>query len=111
MRQPKPHTLCLCILAVISLTGCHSTFDKHHLDAAKKEYFLKDYEHAYQRLVRLAKRGNPEAQYTVGYMLYYGQGVVEDPRAATFWFNQAAHQGHQGAQDALASLSAPPGPS
>lgn len=65
---------------------------------------VQDYRQAFIRLVPEAKKGQPDAQYAVGYMYYYGQGVVEDRKKAWFWINQAAEAGQSEAIEAVKIL-------
>lgn len=65
---------------------------------------VQDYRRAFIRLKPLAQKGVPEAQYAVGYMYYYGQGVVEDRRKAWYWINMAAAAGNRDAQEAVKIL-------
>lgn len=64
----------------------------------------QDYRRAFIRLKPEAEKGQPDAQYAVGYMYYYGQGVVEDREQACKWINQAAHAGQPDAIEALKIL-------
>jgi TPR repeat protein len=66
-----------------------------------ESFRAQDYRKAFIRLKPLAQRGQPDAQYAVGYMYYYGQGVVEDRREAWLWINRAAVKGQP---DAVASI-------
>jgi len=43
----------------------------------------------------LAEQGHAEAQYNLGVMYDYGEGVPEDDAEAMKWFRLAAEQGHQ----------------
>jgi TPR repeat protein len=64
-----------------------SSYNLHEgIESFKRE----DYRRAFIRLKPEAQKGNPEAQYAVGYMYYYGQGVVENRKKAWFWINTAA---------------------
>lgn len=54
---------------------------------------VEDYRRAFVRLKPLAIKGLPDAQYAVGYMYYYGKGVVEDRKKAWFWISAAANAG------------------
>jgi TPR repeat protein len=45
--------------------------------------------------MKLAKKGNPEAQFKVGEMYETGFGVKEDKAEATSWITKAADQGHE----------------
>ena len=49
-------------------------------------------------LVQAAKQGDAKAQYSLGFMLYDGQGAPKNYAEATKWFRMAAEQGHAGAQ-------------
>ena len=64
----------------------------------------QDYRSAFIHLKPEAERGQPDAQYAVGYMYYYGQGVVEDRRKAWYWINMAAAAGNPDAQEVVKIL-------
>lgn len=65
----------------------------------------QDYRKAFIRLKPEAEKGNPEAEYAVGYMYYYGQGVVEDRQKAWYWINKAAQAGQPDAKEAVKLMS------
>ena len=65
---------------------------------------MQDFRQAFVRLRPEAEKGNPEAQYAIGYMYYYGQGVIEDRRKAWNWITLSAKQGNPDAQAAMAIL-------
>ncbi len=48
--------------------------------------------------MKLAKKGNAEAQFKVGEMYETGFGVKEDKTEAMNWINKAADQGHETAK-------------
>lgn len=64
----------------------------------------QNFRSAFVRLMPEAKRGQRDAQYAVGYMYYYGQGVVEDRKKAWFWITQAAQKGQPDAVKATQIL-------
>ena len=64
----------------------------------------QDYRQAFIRLKPVAEQGYPQAEYAVGYMYYYGQGVVEDRDAARYWITAAARAGQPDARTALSIL-------
>ncbi|KTC97500.1 Sel-1 protein [Legionella geestiana] len=72
----------------------------------------QDYRQAFIRLKPEAKRGQPDAQYAVGYMYYYGQGVVENREKAKYWIIEAASHGQPDAIRAakLMGIPVPPHP-
>jgi TPR repeat protein len=52
-------------------------------------------------LTPLARQGDPRAQFMIGRMRFYGQGLAQDASAAAFWYAKAAEQGYAPAQLAL----------
>jgi hypothetical protein len=66
---------------------------------------MQDYRQAFIRLKPEAAKGQPDAQYAIGYMYYYGQGVVEDRVQALHWINLAAEAGQLQAIEASKVLS------
>ena len=46
----------------------------------------------------MAEKGNPEAQYNVGWNYFHGEGVPQDNKEALKWYRLAAEQGHAKAQ-------------
>ncbi len=76
------------------------------MEEARRAYLARDYERALPLLREQAALGNPHAQYTLGYMYYYGQGVPEDVEEALRWIRMAAAQGDAHALEALSSLAA-----
>ena len=42
----------------------------------------------------IAEEGDPDAQYKLALMYYYGNGVVVDKKLSLTWFTRAAEQGH-----------------
>lgn len=50
----------------------------------------QNYRRAFILLKPEAERGQPDAQYAIGYMYYYGQGVIENRKQAWIWINKAA---------------------
>jgi TPR repeat protein len=62
---------------------------------------IQQFRDAFVRLMPEALHGQPDAQYAIGYMFYYGQGVVENKPKALFWIRLAACQGQLDAAEAL----------
>ena len=48
-----------------------------------------------------AEQGNSAAQYLLGFMYKYGEGVARDYKQAAYWFEKAAKQGNDEAQRGL----------
>ena len=72
------------------------------LAAVKKE----DYRTAFKKWEPLAEKGNPDAQFGLGYMYLQGQGVVLNYKEAMKWFRMAAEQGDPDAQNNLGLMYA-----
>jgi hypothetical protein len=53
---------------------------------------------------KAAARGDPDAQYVLGAMIYEGIGVNQDVRAAADWLKRAAMQGNEDSQRYLEIL-------
>lgn len=82
--------------------GCVSRLN---LKEGIESFRAQDYRQAFIRLKPAAEKGQPDAEYAVGYMYYYGQGVVEDRKLAWFWINRAAAHGQPDAVAAVKILS------
>ena len=55
----------------------------------------------YQIILKKAKQGDAESQYTLGTLYELGEGVAEDVKEAFKWFSLAASQGYAKAQNNL----------
>lgn len=67
----------------------------------KQNFLEQNYPQAYHDLLPVAKAGNADAEYAIGYMYFYGKGILEDNTLAEYWMEKAAAQGHKQAQQAL----------
>ena len=76
-------TLCLTVAVLLVITGCGNTLRK---------------------LEPLAKQGDVNAQYNLGTMYQYGQGVTRNHQTAVKWYTLAAEQGDTYAQSNLGSM-------
>lgn len=97
--------IALVALTVSLMTGCLTR--SLNLREGITSFKAQDYRRAFIRLVPEARKGQPDAQYAVGYMYYYGQGVVENRKKAWFWINKAAKAGQPEALAAAAILTSP----
>lgn len=94
------------LMISVFLISCSSNKAKETpLGKAEDAYAAGEYEKAAAQLMPLAKNGNPQAQYTLGYMYYYGQGVKRDRTQGYFWMQQSAKQGNKSALQALELLN------
>ncbi len=95
--------LFICFASVLS--GCIAS--SMNFSDGIKSFQVQDYRQAFIRLMPEAKGGNPDAQYAIGYMYYYGQGVTEDRTKAWFWITCAAKKGQPDAKEAVKILTPP----
>lgn len=72
---------------------------------AQVDYKAGHYDKAAAQLMPLAQKGNADAQYTLGYMYYYGLGMKRDRTQGYFWLQSAASNGHAKALTALNMLT------
>lgn len=89
------------VLAYMS-SGCVS--DKLNYEEGIASFKCQDYRRAFIRLLPEAIKGKPDAQYAVGYMYYYGQGVTEDRQKAWTWIATAGKAGQVDAVEAMIIL-------
>jgi len=64
------------------------------LPEARVAYAQRDYASALREFHSLAERGDRVAQYSIGLMHYYGQGVDQSFTEALKWFREAAERGN-----------------
>jgi len=93
----------LFFITVLSLlSGC--VMRGHNLREGIRSFQIQNYRQAFIRLMPEAEKGQPDAEYAIGYMYYYGQGVVEDRKKAWYWINCAARAAQPDAVVALSIL-------
>lgn len=92
----------LIVIVLVFLSGCAS--NGMNLREGIRSFQVQDYRQAFIRLMPEAEKGHPDAQYAIGYMYYYGQGVVEDRKKAWYWITCAAKKGQADAQQAVKIL-------
>lgn len=97
--------LILIVLMSFSLMACGATRLKYtqpaktaYLDQGKRFFEEGFYKRALHELLPFAADGDPEAQYAVGYMYYYGYGAAQDTEVGYFWINRSARQGYEPAE-------------
>ena len=90
----------LCVIAF----GISRIVSAGQLEDANNYLQAKAYDKALPLYAQLADTGNPEAQFRLGEMYWYGDGPATDIRLATAWMQKAAASGHAGAREALTIL-------
>lgn len=95
----------------ILVAGCAATGssdgggESERFEAGREAWISGNYGRAFELLITEAEAGNADAQYTIGYMYYVGQGVQQDEDAAIRWIQQAAGNGSERAMEALGELA------
>lgn len=92
------------IAICLVLQSCASAKMAQELQLGKMTFESGDYSLAFHQLLPLAAQGNPEAQYAVGYMYYFGYGTTQDEHAGIYWMEKAAQQGYSPAIVALEKI-------
>lgn len=87
---------------LLMLSSC--TFRQINYIDGIRSFKAQNYRQAFILLKGEAEKGQPDAQYAVGYMYYYGQGVVEDRAKACYWIKRAASLGQPDAVVAMQIL-------
>ena len=96
-------TLLIIICSIFLLNGCIGS--GYNLQEGIRSFQIQNYRQAFILLKPVAEKGQPDAQYAVGYMYYYGQGVVEDRKKAAYWITRAAEAGQPDAVAAMKILA------
>lgn len=66
--------------------------------------FLQKYQCSFTQISHAARAGDPDAEYALGYLYYYGIGTTQDRQTGLLWIRKAAAQGQSVAQQALKAL-------
>lgn len=100
------------LLITILLSACAKTahnpkpLPRASLAEVQTSYGQGNYQQTLENLSLLAIEGDPEAQYALGYMYYYGQGTEQNIDLAKGWFQEALDGGLDKAQQALDAIEA-----
>jgi len=109
-QKPKQRTLIFLLLTfLLSLTACSTTPEDNSknlstIERARLAYRQQDYGQTLILLNSLVQKNNAEAQYALGYMYRYGQGLPRNNERANYWITLAAKNGCIKAQTALALM-------
>lgn len=92
-------TLILCAIVCTACENKHSDYD-----AGIEAYKRGHYETALYDFEKRANQGDSFAQFCLGYMYKYGEGVKADNEKAIAWYTKAAQKGYAPAQNNLAKM-------
>ncbi len=101
---------CIAIFAsIFTLYACSkspkSASQTKMVAACSSDPYLVKYNCSVDRVQQLATQGDPDAQYALGYMYYYGVSTIRDEDNARLWISRAAAQGQPLAKKAMAMLN------
>lgn len=88
-------------LAGVLMVLCGAGAMASDLASANKALEARSYAQAIKLYTPLAEGGNAEAQFHLGEMHWYGEGVQQDDALARAWFEKSAAAGHAAANSAL----------
>lgn len=91
-------------IGIVALMLALSACATQALQAGKQDFDSQNYAAALQKMQPLADKGNADAQYAVGYMMFYGKGTAVDRKQGIEWIRKAADQGLPEAVQAEAIL-------
>ena len=103
MRISVKSLIFICLLTFLG--GCVTR--GLNLREGIRSFQIQNYRQAFVRLLPEAEKGQADAQYAVGYMYYYGQGVIEDRKKAWYWIGMAARAAQPDAVEAMVILQNP----
>lgn len=90
------------LVMFVLLSAC--SFYAHNLREGVVAFRKLNYRDAFILLKPEALKGQPDAQYAVGFMYYYGFGVYENRKLGVYWIRQAADKNHPLAIEAMKRL-------
>lgn len=91
---------CTIVFAIaLGLAACSSTSPDTYAQA-KLNFAEQNYYDAYQQLLVPAAKGNPDAEYALGYLYYYGKGTARNTILGKQWILKAARDGNEQAAEA-----------
>ncbi len=94
------------IAAIVGLTGCSSSRTENSYAQARLNFAEQNYHDAYQQLLVPAAKGNPDAEYALGYLYYYGKGTPANTELGKQWILKAAQDGNEQAAQAYQMIMA-----
>ena len=87
-------------LLTIGLTSCSSSTNTDPYTQAKVNFTEQNYHDAYQQLLVPAAQGNPDAEYALGFLYYYGKGTAVNHTLGKQWILKALRDGNTQAAQA-----------
>jgi uncharacterized protein len=92
------------MIALLAVSVACAAVAADDLAGANRALEAKSYAAALAAYTRLAAAGNAEAQFHLGEMHWYGEGLPQDDAQALAWFEKSAAAGHMAANSALHTM-------
>jgi TPR repeat protein len=111
MRMASVVVLGFLLLPVCAYAGALEDGQKAYKQAFQEKATKRDasFQKAFKLWLPLAKEGDPIAEYRIGRMYRFGEGVKQNPVEAIKWFRKSADQGPPVPRSLLEALYARPG--
>ena len=103
MHKRFAKSLVTCAILLLALAGAVLPVNAGYKEAAAA-YDRGDFKSAHEQLTRLAAAGQANAEFLLGAMYFYGNGVAQNNGLAAIWFHKAAIKGNPNGQLAFGSL-------
>lgn len=110
----KYYKIAWLLLVVLLLGGCENRSDlpsrqqlamlHSQLIQGREDFLQGHYREAFKELLPPAQQCEPSAEYAIGYMYFYGKGIMTDIEMAQLWMRRAARHGYPLAPAALAKI-------
>jgi uncharacterized protein len=94
------HLISAILIAVMTVSPVYGNDFQEGLDAIH----ATNYKKALEKLIPLAEHGHSAAQYNIGVMHEWGNGVPQDNANALKWYKRSAERSHKDAQNNLGAL-------
>ena len=96
----KNWLLLLALSTTLLLNACATDNSSDEVAQAKTNFAQQNYQLAFKQIQAPAQQGDPESQYALGYMYYYGKGTPMNHALGKEWIKKAADNGDSNAQQA-----------
>ncbi|MSP53815.1 MAG: hypothetical protein EXR81_06170 [Gammaproteobacteria bacterium] len=94
-------SLILTLSATFLLSACASSSSTDdEVAQAKTNFAQQNYQLAFKQIQSPAEQGDPESQYALGYMYYYGKGTPMNHVLGKEWIKKSANGGDSNAEQA-----------
>lgn len=92
------------LLLILLIAIAWPTAGRADYDSGLAAFNEGDYQAAFREWEPLAKSGDVDAQFALGYLYEYGEGVTQSYRQAVYWYGKAADAGDVDAAVAMGYL-------